>query len=175
MKNQEVPGPIPGPNPKDVRLFAAAFVVCLFVTVVFRLFFAPEARTSFDSGSIRNQEVSLTGSVIPPVGADNPGEIFPIEDVSPKESAPPEEPKFPESILGTGKRRAIPSRLSFSFRPNTAKPDEKIFSLLRENLIARPFQDKVLPLSIMVDADRVEPRGQLTGDQITLSDSIGSD
>lgn len=48
-------------------------------------------------------------------------------------------------------------------------------SLLRANINARALRDKVTPLSVTVDAERVEPRGQLSGNELIISTSIPTD
>jgi hypothetical protein len=171
------------PNPQNVRLFIASFFVFLVVTAAFRFFFAPQTSSTFDSGSVSNREIISSGAVA--VSFPKGKEIFPLDvsvkddvlvkdDVSPKESAPPESQTFPESVLPP-KRKAVPSKLSFSFRPDSVKLDDRIFQLLRANLLSKPFHDKVVPLAVTMDAERTEPRGQLSGNELILSATIPSD
>lgn len=157
----------------DVRKFAAAFSVSLVVSGTYWAFFAPApTEPYFDSGSVLNSETVSTGAVETP----SEDEIFVLEDLNPKESAPPETLPPSESILPPrAKRRALPSKLSFSFRPDSTKRDERVLSILRTNLLANPFSPKVLPLSVTVDSERTEPRGQIVGKELIMSDSIPTD
>lgn len=53
--------------------------------------------------------------------------------------------------------------------------DDKLVELLRANLRAKAFNDKVTPLSVTVDAVRVEPRGQLSGKEVIVSTAMPTD
>ncbi len=161
---------VPVPAREDVRKFFATFAVCLVVTGTYWTFFAPgRGESSYDSGSIRNFETVSTGSAKVP-------EIFVLENVEPKESAPPEPSEAGSSILAPEqKRQAAPSRLSFSFRPDPSKSDDRTVSILRANLLSKFFVSKVLPLSVTVDSERREPRGQVVGRELILSDLIGTE
>lgn len=63
----------------------------------------------------------------------------------------------------------------FAFRPDTVKIDEKLVELLRGNLNARAFHEKVTPISVIVDSERVQPRGQLAGNDLIIATSIEGD
>lgn len=73
------------------------------------------------------------------------------------------------------KRKAVPSRISFAFRPDAVVVDDKMVELLRANINARALREKVTPLSVTVDAERVEPRGQLSGNELIISTAIPTD
>jgi hypothetical protein len=60
----------------------------------------------------------------------------------------------------------------FAFRPDAVKVDEKLVDLLRANLNARAFREKVTPISIIVDSERLQPRGQLAGNELIIATSI---
>lgn len=152
---------------RDVALFSAAFVLFFVLSSVAQVAFSPGAESDFDSSSIDNREtVSSTGSK----------EIFAFDELEPKESAPPEEiPVEKPDVVEVPKRKAVPSRISFAFRPDAVVVDDKMVELLRANINARALREKVTPLSVTVDAERVEPRGQLSGNELIISTAIPTD
>lgn len=135
---------------RDVALFAASFFLFFVLSSVAQVAFSPGTETNFDSSSIDNREtVSSTGSK----------EIFAFDELEPKESAPPEEvPVEKAAVVEVPKRKAVPSKISFAFRPDAVVVDDKMVELLRANINARALREKVTPLSVTVDAERVEPR-----------------
>lgn len=64
--------------------------------------------------------------------------------------------------------------LTISFKPDLLKVDDNILEILKTNINSKFFKDKVTPLSLVIDWTRVEPRGQVSWDQLTLSSHISS-
>lgn len=150
---------------KDVALFLGSFLLFLILSSAVQVAFSPGAESGFDSSSIDNRE-TFSGSS---------KEIFAFDELEPKESAPPED--APNAVVpeAVPKRKAAPSRVSFSFRPDAVSVDDELVGLLRANINARAFREKVTPLSVTVDSERVEPRGQLSGKDLIISTAIPTD
>lgn len=152
---------------KDVALFFGSFLLFLALSSAVQVAFSPGTEPEFDSSSIENRETFASGSS---------KEIFAFDELEPKESAPPEEsPTSAASLNPAPKRKAAPSRISFSFRPDAVNVDDELVGLLRANINARAFREKVTPLSVTVDSERVEPRGQLSGNELIISTAIPTD
>lgn len=149
---------------RDAALFFGCFTLFFVLFSVAQVAFSPGTETTFDSSSIDNRETA-TGSK----------EIFAFDELEPKESAPPEETATKPEPIAVPKRRALPSRISFAFRPDAVVVDDRLVGLLRANLNARALTDKVTPISVTVDSDRVEPRGQVSGNELIISTAIPTD
>lgn len=152
---------------RDVALFTVSFVLFFVLSSVAQVAFSPGNEPTFDSSSIDNREIDSS------IGSK---EIFAFDELEPKESAPPEESQTEkEAAVEIPKRKAIPSKISFAFRPDAVVVDDRMVGLLRANINARALREKVTPLSVTVDAERVEPRGQLSGNELIISASIPTD
>lgn len=153
---------------RDVALFVGSFVLFFVLSSAAQVAMAPGVESSFDSSSIDNAETV--------VSSRSSKEIFAFDELEPKESAPPEE-SAPDKIEvpAAAKRKAAPSKISFAFRPDAVVVDDRMVSLLRANINARALREKVTPLSVTVDAERVEPRGQLSGTELIISTAIPTD
>ncbi len=153
---------------RDVALFIGSFVLFFVLSSAAQVAMAPGTESNFDSSSIDNREtVTSTGTS---------KEIFAFDELDPKEAAPPEEAAVVKTEApAVAKRKAVPSKISFAFRPDAVVIDDRMVSLLRANINARALREKVTPLSVTVDAERVEPRGQLSGTELIISTAIPTD
>ncbi|MFZ3232241.1 MAG: hypothetical protein WA194_01670, partial [Patescibacteria group bacterium] len=148
--------------------FIGSFVLFFALSSAAQVAMAPGTESSFDSSSIDNEETAAS--------AGTSKEIFAFDELEPKEAAPPEETAVAKiETPAVAKRKAIPSRISFAFRPDAVVVDDRLVSLLRANINARALREKVTPLSVTVDAERVEPRGQLSGTELIISTAIPTD
>lgn len=133
----------------------------IYTTLFFLLFFgynkaaSPYFETTFDSASITNQEVSVS-------------EVFP-------------EKKNVEASGEKVPRKNIPKKivkkdpLTIAFNPDYVKIDNNIVNRLKEVIQSSYFQSKVTPLNLVLDSERQEPRGQVTGNKLILSTAIPND
>lgn len=62
--------------------------------------------------------------------------------------------------------------LSISFQPNSLKIDNDLLKMLQQNAYSKFFKDKILPLDLVLDWDRIEPRWQVSGNKLILSSNI---
>lgn len=151
------------PGTQNAVLFFGAFALFSFIVSFFHAAFFSSQGTSFDSSSIDHRETAyLSGSK----------RIFEFDELEPKESAPPESPVENAPEPAVPKKKAAPSKIMFAFRPDAVKVDETLVNLLRANLNARAFREKVTPISVIVDSERVQPRGQLAGNELIIATSI---
>lgn len=86
-----------------------------------------------------------------------------------------------EKPVETPRKKNVPKAkeqinpLTIAFNPDYVKIDNAILDRLREVVGSSYFQSKVTPLNLVLDAERQEPRGQVTGNRLILSTSIPSD
>lgn len=135
-------------TPTDTLKFLA------YTTLFFLLFFGyntvsgPYFETTYDSASIMNQEL-------------------PLSEVLPKKY-----PKAPEII--PPKKNIKKSSLTIAFNPDYVKIDNNLLNRLKEVIHSSYFGSKVTPLNLVLDSERREPRGQVTGNKLILSTVIPS-
>lgn len=139
----------------------------LYTTLFFFLFLGynrasgPYFETTYDSASIQNQEL-------------------PVSEV-PVQEAIVHQDTAPENVETVPRKRNIPTKkpdtdpLTIAFNPEYIKVDDRMLERLRETAESPYFRSKVTPLNLVLDAERQEPRGQVTGNKLTLSTAIQSD
>lgn len=143
----------------------------IYTTLFFFLFFGynrasgPYFETTYDSASIENQEVPVSRES---TSGENASEV-PTQEVLPEK--PAEVPK--KKNIPTQRTQKDP--LTIAFNPDYVKIDNDILSRLKEVVGSSYFQSKVTPLNLVLDAERQEPRGQVTGNKLILSTAIPSD
>ena len=188
FRPRSLPSVLRGLGSRHTALFAGSFLVFLVLLSVTQVAFSPASESSFDSSSIDNREKRLPDAL--------KKEIFPLgpevsEGVSDpeagKDSAPPEplpsgqgfrhagSAASPDASLSPVRKQPSSPRVTFAFRPDAVKVDDKLVELLRANLRARAFKEKVTPIAVTVDSVRVEPRGQLSGREVIVSSAMPTD
>lgn len=129
----------------------------VYTVLFFLLFFGynkasgPYFETTYDSASIENQETLFSD-----VSIENHDAV-------------------PKTIIA---RKNIPKKkdpLTIAFNPDHVKIDGNILDHLKEVIHSPYFQPKVTPLNLVLDAERIEPRGQVTGNKLILSTAISDD
>ncbi|MDD2487315.1 MAG: putative zinc-binding metallopeptidase [Candidatus Gracilibacteria bacterium] len=72
----------------------------------------------------------------------------------------------------TGKKKQEKPYLSISFKPDYLKVDDTLMKTLKLNIDSKYFKDKITPLDLVIDGNRIEPRGQVSGNKLILSSKI---
>lgn len=123
------------------------FYTCFFFLIFsgYQIARGPYFETTFDSASIENQEVPVS-----------------LLDIA------KQEPLLP-------KKTPKKSSLTIAFNPDYVKIDENILGRLREVIYSSHFLSKVTPLHLVLDTERLEPRGQVVGNKLILATSVPSD
>lgn len=134
----------------DFFRFFIYTILFLFLFSGYNRVSGPYFETTFDSASIKNQEMPLS-------------ETFPEQSSTSglKKNIPKKDVKN------------IP--LTIAFNPDYVKIDNSIVNRLREVVRSSYFQSKVTPLNLVLDNERQEPRGQVMGNKLILSTAIPSD
>lgn len=64
------------------------------------------------------------------------------------------------------------STLSIQFNPDYSKINEDLLKAIKLNINSKYFKDKVTPLSLTIDNTRLDPRWQVVGTKLILSNKI---
>lgn len=132
----------------------------IYTTLFFLLFFGynkasgPYYETTYDSASIFNQEL-------------------PAETLVPEQSV--DTSVTPLTRSNKDRKNIQKDPLTIAFNPDYVKIDGNVVEQLKEIIHSSYFQSKVTPLDLVLDAERVEPRGQVVGNKLILSTAISND
>lgn len=75
-------------------------------------------------------------------------------------------PKQPDSI---------DKYLLLAFRPDKVEINRKVLVYIRTHVESPFFKSRITPLSVLIDGNRTEPRGQLSGNTLILASNIPPD
>ena len=169
---------------RDILKFALYFFV--FSTLIFYAVpvFSPIQgikETFYDSSSIKNKEELPADFLLLSAHSGSVFENASTNETSSKTSAIDSSGITVVSDVSEGEAPATVSpqktlpKLTFRFKPDTIQIDSKFSKHLEDNLSASVFADKIPPLSIIIDSNMSEPRGKLSGKELSISPNIKTD
>ena len=132
----------------------------IYTTLFFLLFLGynkasgPYYETTYDSASIFNQELS-------------------VDSVTQEQSV--ETSTAPTTRSNKDRKNIQKDPLTIAFNPDYVKIDNNVVEQLKEIIHSPYLESKVTPLDLLLDTERVEPRGQVVGNQLILSTAITND
>lgn len=150
---------------RDTARFVGYFLIFSILLGARSVAFSPEAETTFDSGSIYNREQILDAAK--PLDRSGSTTSTGSDSVAILPVAPTSSQSASGVLLSDDASTAKP--VSVFFRPSSATASRVLSQMIEANYDSAKFQDKITPLSLVYDADRVEPRGQVIGKTLTLS------
>ena len=127
----------------------SSFFVC--VLFGYNMVSSPYFETTFDSASIDNKEIPASTAVT---------EIVPENKSQSKETTIEEEVKNPIAI---------------AFNPLHVQIDSTILDRINDIVASSFFKPKVIPLNLLLDTERKEPRGQVLGNKLILAMSVSDE
>ena len=67
------------------------------------------------------------------------------------------------------------SDITIVFNPDYIELDATLLEHLKENINSSLFEPKIIPLNLVIDGERKDPRGQVVGNKLILSSSVTDD
>jgi hypothetical protein len=136
-----------------------SFKFVTYTTLFFFLFFGyntvsgPYFETTYDSASIENTEMPISN-------------VFLEKNIDTTNTIP---------VKKNIQRKYVKKEpLTIAFNPDYIKIDNIVLDRLKEVINSSHFQSKVTPLNLVLDSERSEPRGQVTGNKLILSTAISN-
>jgi hypothetical protein len=149
---------------RDVLRFLGWFAFFSALLSLRSVALSPDAETSYDSGSVYNREEPVSAASAPEISTATGSAT-----VAPEESVPVAPPA---SSSGAAASDTPEETVSVYVRPDGSIVKRALAETLRLNYDSDRFRPKIVPMSLVYDADRTEPRGQVSGKTLTLSLNI---
>lgn len=64
--------------------------------------------------------------------------------------------------------------ITFSFNPDYIKIDKYLMDSLKLNIESKYFKEKIIPINLLIDGTRLDPRWQVVGNKLILSSKISN-